>query len=104
MECLECGEDPGRAHFVNTRGESAEVDPERAHLGTKNRLFLFLGDNHGKRFLLDNASLSFGRTSAGIECCFFGGFLTLSAHFSFVYSLIMNFVTDGWASTVCALT
>ena len=33
---------------------------------------------------------------------FFVGLLTLSAQFSSAYSLIINFETDGWATTVSA--
>ena len=36
--------------------------------------------------LWNNASRAFGKTSAGIEWCFFGGYLTLSAHFMCVQS------------------
>ena len=47
-------------------------------------------------FMNNNASLAFGRTSAGIVLCFWGIFDTIGA-ISCVYSLIMSFVTDGWA-------
>ena len=48
----------------------------------------------------NNASLAFGRTSAGSVWCFFGGFVTLSAHFMYVYYNIMSFVTDDWAKFI----
>ena len=45
---------------------------------------------------LNNASLAFGRTSAGSVWCFFGGFVTLSAHLLYVYRKIGMLRTETY--------
>ena len=37
--------------------------------------------------IINKASLSFGRTSAGIAWCFLGGFVPISTHFMCAYKL-----------------
>ena len=49
-----------------------------------------------KSLSLDNASLAFGRTSAGIVWCFLGALWHYLCTFSVCIYLILTFLTDGW--------
>ena len=49
-----------------------------------------------KKFNWNKASLSFGRTSAGIEWCFLGALWHYLYTFSMYIQLIMTFLTYGW--------
>ena len=47
----------------------------------------------------NNASLAFGRTSAGSVGCFFGGFVTCTLYVMCINN-IMSFVSDDWATFI----